>query len=405
MSNIKTEDFYRIKRLPPYVFAEVNRAKAEARQRGEDIIDFGMGNPDSPPPQHIIDKLRETAMRPDVHGYSVSAGILGLRKALADYYQRRFNVELDPTTEVSVSHGSKEGLYHLAIAISKPGDVILVPDPSYPIHTFGFILAEASVQGIERDFTVSAKEDLIPKFKKALESTRPKPVALVVNFPSNPTTETVDLDFYEELVDLCIFHNVILISDLAYGEIYFDDDKPTPSVLQIPRAKEVAVEFTTLSKTYSMAGWRVGFCAGNKEIIAAQKKIKSYLDYGSFTPIQVAATAALNGPQDCVKEFRELYKTRRNLMVDGLHKAGWNVANPEASMFLWAEIPDKFKHLGSVEFSKLLLKEAKVAVSPGGGFGSGGDGHVRISLIENEQRTRQAMKNIKAFFKKEGLCE
>lgn len=404
MSNIKSDDFYRIKRLPPYVFAEVNSAKADARARGEDIIDFGMGNPDSSPPQHVIDKLRETAMRPDVHGYSVSAGILGLRKALSDYYARRYNVDLDPETEVSVSHGSKEGLYHLAVSISRPGDVILVPDPSYPIHVFGFILAEASVQGIERDFSKSPQEDLIPKFKAALERTKPKPSALIVNFPSNPTTETVDLAFYEELVDLCIFHNVILISDLAYNEIYFDDDKPTPSVLEVPRAKEIAVEFTTLSKTYSMAGWRVGFCAGNKEILKAQKKIKSYLDYGSFTAMQVAATAALNGPQDYVKEIRELYKHRRDLMVDGFNRAGWNVPNPEASMFLWAEIPEKFKHLGSVEFSKLLLKEAKVAVAPGAGFGQGGDQHVRISLIENDHRTRQAIKNVKNFFKKEGLC-
>ncbi len=405
MSIIKTEDFYRIGRLPPYVFAEVNKAKALARQNGEDIIDFGMGNPDSPAPQHVIDKLRETAMRPDVHGYSVSAGIIGLRKAKADYYKRRYNVDLDPEHEISVSLGSKEGLYHLAVAISRPGDVILVPDPSYPIHVFGFILAEASVQGIERDFSKSPKDDLIPKFKKAIERTKPKPRALVVNFPSNPTTETVDLDFYEELVDLCIHHQVILISDLAYNEIYFDDDKPTPSVLQIPRAKEIAVEFTTLSKTYSMAGWRVGFCAGNKEIIAAQKKIKSYLDYGSFTPMQVAATAALNGPQDYVTDIRKLYKHRRDIMVEGLHRAGWMVKSPEASMFIWAEIPEKFKHLGSVEFAKLLLKEAKVAVAPGAGFGEGGNGHVRISLIENDHRTRQAMKNIKAFFKKEGLCE
>lgn len=404
-SNIIAENFYRMRRLPPYVFAEVNKAKAEARARGEDIIDFGMGNPDSPAPQHVIDKLRETATRPDIHGYSVSAGILGLRKAQADYYKRRYNVDLDPENEISVSHGSKEGLYHLAIAISRPGDVILVPDPSYPIHVYGFILAEASIQGIERDFSKSAKDDLLPKFKKALEITKPKPTALVVNFPSNPTTETVDLDFYEELVDLCIFHDVILISDLAYNEIYFDDDKPTPSVLQVKRAKEVAVEFTTLSKTYSMAGWRVGFCCGNKEVLKAQKKIKSYLDYGSFTPIQVAATAALNGPQDCVKEYRNLYKHRRDIMVEGLHRAGWKVPTPEASMFIWAEIPEKFKHLGSVEFSKLLLKEAKVAVAPGAGFGGGGDSHVRISLIENDQRTRQAMKNVKNFFKKEGLCE
>jgi alanine-synthesizing transaminase len=402
MTILKSEDFYRIKRLPPYVFAEVNKAKAEARHRGEDIIDFGMGNPDSPAPDHVIEKLKETVVRPDVHGYSVSAGINGLRKAVSAYYDRRFDVSLDPETEIAVSQGSKEGLYHLAVAISKPSDVIVAPDPSYPIHTFGFILAEASVHTIPRDFTKGTAEDLIPKIKEAIENIQPKPLAIVVNFPCNPTTETVDLSFYEEVVDICLHHGVILISDLAYCEIYYDN-QPPPSVLQVKKAKEIAVEFTTLSKTYSMAGWRIGFCAGNKEIIKAHKRVKSYLDYGGFTPIQVAATAALNGPQDCVDDFRKMYTTRRDLMVKGLNRVGWDVNSPEASMFLWAKIPEKFRHLGSVEFSKLLLQEAKVAVAPGAGFGRHGDEHVRISLIENEHRSRQAIKNIKKFFKNEGI--
>lgn len=401
-AKIKSEDFYRIKRLPPYVFAEVNKAKAEARQRNEDIIDFGLGNPDSAPPKHVVDKLRETVKRPDVHGYSVSAGILGLRKAISAYYDRRFNVSIDPETEVACSQGSKEGLYHLGVAITKPSDVIIVPDPSYPIHTFGFILAEASVQSIPRDFTKTPQEDLIQKIKDAIENTRPKPVAVVVNFPSNPTTETVDLAFYEELVDLCIHHNVVLISDLAYCEIYYNDNPP-PSVFQVKKAKQIAVEFTTLSKSYSMAGWRVGFCVGNKEIIAAHKRVKSYLDYGAFTPIQVAATYALNGPQDYLVDIRKTYKKRRDILVEGFNRIGWNVKEPEASMFLWAKIPEHFSDLSSVEYCKLLLKEAKVAFSPGAGFGRFGEGHVRISLIENEQRSRQALANMKKFFKREGI--
>ncbi len=402
VDEIKYEEFYRIKRLPPYVFAEVNYAKAEARKRGEDIIDFGMGNPDSPAPAHVIQKMKETVSRPDIHGYGVSQGLSGLRKAVAGYYDRRFHVSLDPETEITCSQGSKEGLYHLAVAISKPGDTILVPDPSYPIHMYGFMLAEANIHSIQRDFSVDVAKDLLPKFKHAIETMKPKPLALVVNFPGNPTSETCDLAFYEELVSLCRFHGVILISDLAYNEIYFDDNPP-PSVLQVKNAKDVAVEFTTLSKTYSMAGWRVGFCAGNKEIIKAQKRVKSYLDYGSFMPIQIAATHALNGPQKYVDDIRELYKSRRDIMCDGLIKAGWDITPPKASMFLWARIPEKFRHLGSVEFAKLLLREAKVAVSPGAGFGKYGDEYVRISFIENEQRTRQATRNIKQFFKKEGI--
>jgi alanine-synthesizing transaminase len=400
---IKYEEFYRIKRLPPYVFAEVNYAKAEARKRGEDIIDFGMGNPDSPAPDHVIRKMKETVSRPDIHGYGVSQGLIGLRKAVANYYDRRFNVSLDPDTEITCSQGSKEGLYHLAVAISKPGDTVIVPDPSYPIHMFGFLLAEAKIISIPRNFDVPVAKDLLPKFKKAMAS-KQKPIAVVVNFPGNPTAEVVDLAFYEELVAMCKFHNVILISDLAYNEIYFDDKNPPPSVMQVKGAKDVAVEFTTLSKTYSMAGWRVGFCVGNKEIIKAHKRVKSYLDYGSFMPIQIAATYALNGPQDCVKGFRNLYKKRRDIMCDGLIKAGWEVNIPSASMFLWARIPEKFRKMGSVEFSKLLLKEAKMAVAPGAGFGEHGDEFVRIAFIENEQRTRQAVRNVKQFFKKEGLA-
>ncbi len=401
---IKYEEFYRIKRLPPYVFAEVNYAKAEARKRGEDIIDFGMGNPDSPAPDHVIRKMKETVSRPDIHGYGVSQGLIGLRKAVAGYYDRRFDVKLDPETEITCSQGSKEGLYHLAVAISKPGDTIIVPNPSYPIHVFGFLLAEAKINSIPRDFDVTVAEDLLPKFKKAMENKKQKPLAVVVNFPGNPTAEICDLAFYEELVAMCKFHNVILISDLAYNEIYFDPKNPPASVLQVKGAKDIAVEFTTLSKTYSMAGWRVGFCVGNKEIIKAQKRVKSYLDYGSFMPIQIAATHALNGPQQCVDDIRALYKKRRDIMCDGLKKAGWDINVPTASMFLWARIPEKFRAMGSVEFAKLMLKEAKVAFSPGAGFGEHGDEYVRISFIENEQRTRQACRNIKKFFEREGIA-
>jgi len=393
-------EFYRIRRLPPYVFAEVNKVKAEARQQGKDIIDFGMGNPDSKTPDHIVEKLRETVLDPTTHGYSVSAGILGLRKAVANYYDRRFNVSIDPETEVTVSQGSKEGLYHLATAITRPGDFVLVQNPSYPIHAFGFILAEANVRLMPRDFSNKDHEtDFLNQLKLAVENSSPKPVAVVVNYPCNPTAEVASLPFYEEIISFCKKHEVIVISDLAYNEIYFDDDNPPPSILQVKDAKDIAVEFTTMSKTYSMAGWRVGFCAGNKDLIHNLKRIKSYLDYGSFTPIQVAAASALNGPQDCVIEARNRYKQRRDVMVKGLHDAGWSVDSPDASMFIWAEIPKKFHNYGSLEFSKLLMKEAEVAVSPGIGFGSGGDMHVRISLINNLERSRQAIRNIKRFLK------
>ncbi len=392
-------EFYRIKRLPPYVFAEVNKIKAEARHRGEDIIDFGMGNPDAPSPPHVIEKLRETVLDPSAHGYSVSQGIYGLRKAVAAYYDRRFSVNLNPDTEITVSMGSKEGLAHFALAITKPGDVILVPNPSYPIHAFGFIITEAAVKYLVRDFTQPTEEDMLRQLKRAVENTTPKPSVIVLNFPCNPTAETVTLPFYEEVVEFCHHHDILIISDLAYCEIYFDDNPP-PSILEVKKARDIAVEFTSLSKTYSMAGWRMGFAAGNADLIHALKRIKSYLDYGAFTPIQVAATAALNGPQDCVEETRQRYKERRDVLVQGLNDAGWPVEPPAASMFVWAPIPEKYRELGSLEFSKRLLTEAKVAVSPGIGFGTYGDGHVRIAMIENKHRSRQAIRNIKQFFKK-----
>lgn len=393
-------DFYRISRLPPYVFAEVTRVKKEARRQGDDVIDFGMGNPDAPTPPHIVEKLREIALDETAHGYSVSGGILGLRKALAGYYDRRFGVLLNPETEVVVSQGSKEGLYHLAVAITRPGDMVLVQNPCYPIHTWGFVLAEANVRFMPRDFSSAAPEaDFIRQLKSAVEESSHKPLAVVVNYPCNPTAEVTTLEFYEEIVEFCRYHGIILISDLAYCEIYFDDNPP-PSILQVKGAKDIAVEFTTLSKTYSMAGWRVGFAAGNPRIIGAIKKIKSYLDYGSFTPVQVAATHALNGPQECVEEARQRYKERRDIMVKGLNEAGWPVESPKASMFIWAAIPEKFRHLGSVEFAKLLLEKAQVAVSPGIGFGQHGDGHVRMGLVENTHRCRQAIRNIKQFMKK-----
>ncbi len=391
--------FYRIGRLPPYVFAEVNSIKAEARAAGKDIIDFGMGNPDAPTPEHIVEKLREAALNPATHGYGVSQGIKGLRKAVADYYERRFEVSLNPDTEVVVSQGSKEGLAHLSTAITKPGDVILVPSPSYPIHPYGFIIAEASVQFLPKDF--SHPDPLayyITQLKEALENSVPKPSVVVLNYPCNPTAECATLEFYEEVVAICKAYDVVIISDLAYCEIYFDGNPP-PSILQVKGAKDVAVEFTTLSKTYNMAGWRVGFCCGNPDLVYALKRMKSYLDYGGFLPIQIAATAALNGPQDCVLETRNRYKERRDVLVKGLHEAGWMVDNPAASMFIWAKIPEKFQELGSVEFSKKLLREADVAVSPGAGFGIHGDGYVRIGLIENLHRSRQAIRNIKHFLK------
>ena len=392
MSAAPADEFHRIRRLPPYVFAEVNAKKGAARGVGEDVIDLGMGNPDSPTPAHIVAKLVETVADPRAHRYSNSKGIPGLRKALAGYYERRFNVRLDPETEVVATLGSKEGLANLAQAITSPGDTILVPNPSYPIHQFGFIIAGASVRSIPH----TPDEDFLRALDRAVRHSVPKPTALIVNFPSNPTALLCDLDFYREVVAFARAHGLWVISDLAYAEIYFGNRKP-PSILEIPGARDVAVEFTSMSKTYSMPGWRMGFAAGNRKLIAALARVKSYLDYGAFTPIQVAAAAALNGPQDCVAEMRALYKERRDVLVGGLREAGWDVPAPEGSMFLWAPIPERFAGLGSVGFSKLLIEKAKVAVSPGIGFGEYGDSHVRIALVENRQRIRQAIRNIKGF--------
>ena len=386
------QEFHRIRRLPPYVFAEVNAMKARARAAGEDIIDFGMGNPDCPTPPHIVDKLIETARDPRTHRYSNSRGIPGLRKAIAGYYQRRFGVDVNAESETIVTLGSKEGLANLAAAVTSPGDVILVPNPSYPIHQFGFIIAGAAVRSIP----VAPDGSFLAALERAVNHSVPKPTALVLNYPNNPTGEVMDLDFYGQIVDFCRVHGIYIFSDLAYAEIYFDD-QPPPSILQIPGAREIAVEFTSMSKTYSMPGWRIGFATGNKRLIEALARIKSYLDYGAFTPVQVAAAAALNGPQDCVVEIRNRYRERRDVLIGGLAAAGWEVPEPRATMFAWAPIPPAFRHLGSLEFSKLLLREAKVAVSPGIGFGENGDGHVRFALVENRQRIRQAIRTIKAF--------
>jgi alanine-synthesizing transaminase len=388
-----TDEFHRIRRLPPYVFAEVNQAKARARAAAEDIIDLGMGNPDSATPPHIVAKLVETVQDPRSHRYSVSRGIPGLRRALAAYYRRRFDVALDPESEAIVTLGSKEGLANLASAITSPGDTILVPNPSYPIHQFGFIIAGASVRSVP----ATPDEEMLRALDRAVRHSVPKPTALIVNFPSNPTAYLADLDFYKEIVAFARKHEIFVLSDLAYAEIYFDENKIPPSILQVPGAKDVAIEFTSMSKTYSMPGWRIGFAAGNPRLISALARMKSYLDYGAFTPIQVAAVAALNGPQDCVADMRALYKERRDVLIKGLQVAGWDVPSPEGSMFAWAPIPPRFAHLGSVDFSKLLLQKAKVAVAPGIGFGEYGDTHVRIAVVENVQRLRQATRNIRAF--------
>ena len=392
------EEFHRIRRLPPYVFAEVNTAKAKARTAGEDIIDLGMGNPDSPTPPHIVAKLVEAVQDPRTHRYSMSKGIPGLRRALAQYYERRFNVTLNPETEVIATLGSKEGLANLSAAITSPGDTILVPNPSYPIHQFGFIIAGASVRSIP----ATPDEDMLRALDRAVRHSVPKPTALIVNFPSNPTAYLADLDFYREIVAFCRRHEIWIMSDLAYAEIYFGDKIP-PSILEVPGARDIAVEFTSLSKTYSMPGWRMGFAAGNAKLINALARIKSYLDYGAFTPIQVAAAAALTGPQDCVQEMRDLYRDRRDILIKGLSSAGWEVPSPEGSMFAWAPVPPKFSALGSVEFSKLLLARAKVAVAPGIGFGEHGEGYVRIALVENNHRLRQAIRNIRNFMQNDNV--
>ncbi len=385
-------DFYRIRRLPPYVFAEVNAMKAAARARGEDVVDLGMGNPDGAPPAHVIDKLAEVARNPRAHRYSASRGIAGLRKAQAGYYARRFGVELDPEREVIVTLGSKEGLANLAQAITAPGDVVLAPNPSYPIHQFGFIIAGASIRSIP----AAPGPDFFDSLERAVRYTVPKPKVLVIGYPSNPTAYVADLAFYERVVGFAREHGLWVISDLAYAEIYFGD-APTPSILQVPGGRDVAIEFTSMSKTYSMAGWRIGFAVGNEELVAALGRVKSYLDYGAFTPVQAAAVAALNGPQDMVEANRRLYKARRDCLVEGFGRAGWEIPPPEASMFAWAPIPERFRALGSMAFAKRLLAEAQVAVSPGVGFGEEGEGFVRIALVENEQRIRQAARGVKRF--------
>ena len=389
------EEFYRIKRLPPYVFAEVNRLKAAFRADGRDIIDFGMGNPDMDTPSHIVDKLIETVQKPRTHRYSASKGIPGLRRAQAGYYARRFGVEVDADRHVVATLGSKEGLANLAMAITAPGDVILAPNPSYPIHPYGFMIAGGTLRHIpalhDGRFCPQA---YFRALDRAVKHSIPSPVAIVVNFPSNPTAQVCDLDFYTELVAFARKHGIWLLSDLAYAEIYYDGSPP-PSVLQVPGAMECAVEFTSLSKTYSMPGWRMGFAVGNTRLIDALTRIKSYLDYGAFTPVQVAAAAALNGPQDCISEIRGVYQSRRDVMVDAMARAGWEIPAPPATMFAWAPVPEPFRALGSMEFSKILLREAEVAVSPGVGFGEYGEGFVRLGLVENEHRIRQAARNIK----------
>ncbi|MEO0728938.1 MAG: LL-diaminopimelate aminotransferase [Pseudomonadota bacterium] len=392
------DDFHRIKRLPPYVFAEVNALKAKARANGSDIIDLGMGNPDMPTPKHIVEKLCETVTKPQTNRYSTSKGITGLRRAQAAYYKRRFDVALDPETEVVATLGSKEGFANMAQAITAPGDVVLTPNPTYPIHEFGFLISGGSA----RHVPALTGEEYLAGVARACQFTVPKPIAMVLNYPSNPTAQTASLDFYKEAVALARREELIILSDLAYAEIYFDD-APPPSVLQIEGARDCAVEFTSLSKTYSMPGWRMGFAVGNARLIAALARVKSYLDYGAFTPIQVAAAAALNGPQDCIGDIRETYKTRRNIMVESFARAGWDVPPPPATMFAWAPIPEPFRANGSIAFAKKLIEEADVAVAPGIGFGEHGDSHVRIALVENEHRTRQAARNIRRFFAREGL--
>ena len=386
------DEFYRIRRLPPYVFEQVNRAKAAARNAGADIIDLGMGNPDLPAPPHVIEKLKETLGKPRTDRYSSSKGIPGLRRAQAAYYGRRFGVKLNPETQVITTLGSKEGFANVAQAITAPGDVVLVPDPSYPIHAFGFLMAGGVIRSVPSEPT----PDFFATLERAIINSIPKPIAVVVCYPSNPTAYVADLDFYKELVPFAKKHGILILSDLAYAEVYFDDHPP-PSVLQVPGAMDLAVEFTSMSKTYSMPGWRVGFAVGNERIISALGRVKSYLDYGAFTPVQVAATAALNGPEECIRDMRDCYRRRRDVLVEGFGRAGWNVPAPRASMFAWAPIPEPFQTLGSVEFSKLLVEKAEVAVSPGTGFGERGEGFVRIALVENEQRIRQAARNIRRF--------
>jgi alanine-synthesizing transaminase len=386
------EEFYRIRRLPPYVFETVNRAKATARNGGADIIDLGMGNPDLPAPAHVVEKLKETLGKPRTDRYSASKGIAGLRRAQAGYYARRFGVKLNPDTQIVATLGSKEGFANVAQAITAPGDVILVPNPSYPIHQFGFLMAGGVIRSVPSEPT----PEIFHAMERAVIHSIPKPIAVVVCYPANPTAYVADLDFYRDLVAFAKKHGLIVLSDLAYAEVYFDDIPP-PSILQVPGAFDVAVEFTSMSKTYSMPGWRMGFAVGNDRIISALGRVKSYLDYGAFTPVQVAATAALNGPDDCIREMRETYKRRRDVLVEGFGRAGWEIPSPRASMFAWAPLPEPFRTLGSIEFATLLVEKAEIAVSPGIGFGEHGDGFVRIALVENEQRIRQAARNLRRF--------
>jgi alanine-synthesizing transaminase len=385
-------DFHRIRRLPPYVFEGVNKVKARLRGQGVDIIDFGMGNPDMPTPQHIVEKMIETARDPKAGRYSASKGIIGLRRAMAGYYDRRFGVKLNPDTEVIATLGSKEGFANLANALTAPGDVIICPNPAYPIHAFGFIMAG----GVIRHVPALSPEEYLSGIGRAVRHSAPPPSVMILSYPSNPTAQWVDLDFYKDAIQLAKRHDMLVISDIAYSEIYFDDNPP-PSVLQAPGAKDIAVEVNSLSKTYAMAGWRVGMVVGNERICAALARVKSYLDYGAYTPIQVAAAAALNGPQDCVDDIRGIYKSRRDVLVKSMKQAGWEIPPPPASMFAWAPIPERFRDIGSMEFARLLVEEAGVAVAPGLGFGEYGEGYVRIGLVENEQRIRQAARNVKKF--------
>lgn len=390
------DDFQRINRLPTYVFKITDTLKREARAKGEDIIDFGMGNPDQPTPKHIVDKLVETAQRTDTHRYSMSRGIPRLRKAISNWYKRKFDVDIDPETEAITTIGSKEGLAHLALATLSRGDTVLVPNPAYPIHPYGSIIADADI----RHVPLIPGKDFFEELENAIRNSWPVPKMLILNFPANPTGQCVELDFFERVIKIAKEHQIWVIHDIAYGEICFDGYQ-APSILQVPGAKDIAVEFYSLSKTYNMPGWRVGFMCGNTTLVKALERIKSYLDYGMFTPIQVAAIQALDGPQDCVKEICDMYESRRNVLCDGLNAAGWAVERPKASMFVWAKIPEQYAHMGSLEFAKKLLADAKVAVSPGIGFGEYGDDHVRFSLIENEHRTRQAIRNIKQMFRKD----
>ncbi|NBS57219.1 MAG: alanine transaminase [Betaproteobacteria bacterium] len=393
-------EFSRIKRLPPYVFNITAELKMAARRRGEDIIDLSMGNPDGPTPQHIVDKLVEAAQREDTHGYSVSKGIPRLRKAICDWYMRRYDVEFDPESEAIVTIGSKEGLAHLMLATLERGDTVLVPNPSYPIHIYGAIIAGADIRSVR----MTPGVDFFEETERAIRELIPKPKMLVLGFPSNPTAMCVDLEFFERIIALAKKHDILVVHDLAYADITFEDYK-APSIMQVPGARDVAVEFFTMSKSYNMAGWRIGFMVGNKELVHALARMKSYHDYGTFAPIQIASIVALEGPQDCVEEVRLKYQKRRDVVVKGLHDIGWMVENPKASMYVWAKIPEFYAKLGSLEFAKKLLQDAKIAVSPGIGFGDYGDDHVRIALIENEHRLRQAVRGIREMFKKDGLIK